>query len=226
MSMKINKFSFSNFFFCFYLIYSEGCQPKKGLSRLSRSRVQRRNTMDCAILNQMFIDEDTKRSDKRAQALLRESERDFKQSLAPPITAVSATNSNVRYSKFCHHQEETTEQQRHHISSRTTNAITTATANRNSGVPTLVESCNRYMSVSSRPVGCRASAPPSAFSFSNNLKLIDTLDTPKLLSRKQFHETFANLIKLGSIDRQDIKVSMQFMKIRFQLESNYKLLFL
>lgn len=158
---------------------------RKGMSRMARSRVQRRNTMDCAILNQMFIDEESKKSDKRAQALLREAERDMKQSMA--IT--SATNYHSRGSAMFMNAER---------------LESIAASPRNSGVPTLVESCNRYMSVSSRPVGCRSSAPPTA--FLQNLKL-DLIDSKKLKPRKEFHETFANLIKLGSTDRQDIKPS-------------------
>lgn len=49
-----------------------------GPCRMTRSRVNRRNTMDCAILNEMFIDDDSKHTDKRSKQLLRESERDMK----------------------------------------------------------------------------------------------------------------------------------------------------
>lgn len=162
---------------------------------MARSRVQRRNTMDCAILNQMFIDEESKKSDKRAQALLREAERDMKQSMV--IT--SATNYHSRGSAMFMNAER---------------LESIAASPRNSGVPTLVESCNRYMSVSSRPVGCRSSAPPTA--FLQNLKL-DLIDSKKLKPRKEFHETFANLIKLGSTDRQDIKVRRFLSRIKGNL---------
>lgn len=57
------------------------------------------------------------------------------------------------------------------------------------------------MSVSSRPVGCRMSAPPSAFA-QKEFKF-DQNDAPKLHNRLEFHETFSNLIKLGSVDKQD-----------------------
>jgi len=46
---------------------------------MARSRVNRRNTMDCALLNQMFIDDENKRlSEKRAAQIQREMERDSK----------------------------------------------------------------------------------------------------------------------------------------------------
>lgn len=49
-----------------------------GASRMVRSRANRRNTMDCAILNEIFVDDDTKHTDKRSKHLQRESERDIK----------------------------------------------------------------------------------------------------------------------------------------------------
>lgn len=53
----------------------------RGTTRMARSRVNRRNTMDCAILNEMFIDDDNnKSSDKRSRNLLRDSEREAKRS--------------------------------------------------------------------------------------------------------------------------------------------------
>lgn len=60
----------------------DGSQPNPSgvSSRTLRSRVNRRNTMDCAILNEMFVEDDTaKYGDKRSKQLLRESERDAKQ---------------------------------------------------------------------------------------------------------------------------------------------------
>lgn len=74
-----------------------------------------------------------------------------------------------------------------------------------STVPKLVESCSRFMSVKSRPVGCRVSAPPSAFtSFKEALPP----PTDILQNRKDFHETFSNLIKLGSLDKPDRTTKM------------------
>lgn len=59
------------------------------------------------------------------------------------------------------------------------------------------------MSVTSRPVGCRTSAPP--ISFGCNDEMFDR----KFQTRRDFHETFANLIKLGSTisDKQETKMS-------------------
>lgn len=66
------------------------------------------------------------------------------------------------------------------------------------------------MSVSSRPVGCRMSAPPAA-SFNLQFPTINKLNSEKkkdknepiFQNRQQFHEVFSNLIKLGSVDKQD-----------------------
>lgn len=69
--------------------------------------------------------------------------------------------------------------------------------------PKVVESCNRYMSVSSRPIGCRQSAPAQA--FVHNLQM-GFKSSPGFKLRTDFHETFAKLIRLGSVDRQDAKV--------------------
>ncbi|XP_061402148.1 mitogen-activated protein kinase kinase kinase 4-like [Musca vetustissima] len=172
--------------------------PKRGSSRMTRSRVLRRNTMDCALLNEMFVNEDsaTKRADKRAQALLRESERELKNSLALTSASVVLSNYNPRVTSF-------------HESSHNLEAMDKCTPLNNEVTlryqqPKVVESCNRYMSVSSRPTGCRASAPPQA--FAHNLCL-GFQSTPGFKLRKEFHETFANLIKLGSVDRQDAKIS-------------------
>lgn len=70
-----------------------------GASRMARSRINRRNTMDCALLNQMFIEDEAKRnSDKRAMQLLRESEREIKMNGAiggGPVSLVTATSIPV-----------------------------------------------------------------------------------------------------------------------------------
>lgn len=71
-----------------------------GPCRMTRSRVNRRNTMDCAILNEMFIDDDSKHTDKRSKQLLRESERDMKRAsvaLVGPMASglVEATNPKL-----------------------------------------------------------------------------------------------------------------------------------
>ncbi|XP_013114398.2 mitogen-activated protein kinase kinase kinase 4 isoform X1 [Stomoxys calcitrans] len=174
---------------------------KKGTPRMTRSRVLRRNTMDCALLNEMFVNEDgsgnaAKRTDKRAQALLRESERELKNSLALSSTAAVLSSYNPRVASF-------------HESSHNLEALDKCTP-LNTEVtmryqqPKVVESCNRYMSVSSRPIGCRSSAPPQAFQHNFTMGF---QSTPGFKLRKDFHETFANLIKLGSVDRQDAKLS-------------------
>jgi len=60
------------------------------------------------------------------------------------------------------------------------------------------------MSLTSRPIGSRMSAPPSAFAQNViNLTTDSTDETAILQTRKTFHDTFANLIKLGSGDKQD-----------------------
>lgn len=82
------------------------------------------------------------------------------------------------------------------------------------------------MSVTSRPIGCRSSAPAQAFSQRdigpcfmsiasgvqpNRMLGINASLSEKtmLQTRQEFHETFANLIKLGSSDKQDVKQSSE-----------------
>lgn len=64
-------------------------------------KVNRRNTLDCAILNEMFIDDDSKKCDKRSLQLLRESERDLKLSsgIIYPISGSPTPMSNISPSK-------------------------------------------------------------------------------------------------------------------------------
>lgn len=66
--------------------------------------------------------------------------------------------------------------------------------------PKLIESANRFMSVASRPVSCRISAPAQAFSAVKDFTR-PTTNIPS--SRTDFHETFSNLIKLGNCDKQE-----------------------
>ncbi|KAM7360361.1 mitogen-activated protein kinase kinase kinase 4 isoform 2-T3 [Cochliomyia hominivorax] len=172
---------------------------KKGMSRMARCRVLRRNTMDCALLNEMFVNEDSgnaKRTDKRAQALLRESERELKNSLATVTSSSALVSYNGRVNSFSEsvYNSEALDK---------CTPLSTEVQLRYQQ-PKVVESCNRYMSVSSRPIGCRSSAPPLA--FAQQLQ-IGFQATPGFKKRKDFHETFANLIKLGSVDRQDNKLS-------------------
>lgn len=174
---------------------------------MARCRVLRRNTMDCALLNEMFVNEDSsvsaKRTDKRAQALLRESERELKNSLATVASNVVLGSYNARINSFNEniYNSEALDK---------CTPLNTEVQLRYQR-PKVVESCNRYMSVSSRPIGCRSSAPP--LSFANQLQLRFQA-APGFKIRKEFHETFANLIKLGSVDRQDNKV-IYSRKIKF-----------
>lgn len=79
------------------------------------------------------------------------------------------------------------------------------------------------MSVTSRPVGCRTSAPPISFgcndeAFDRKFQTVcsfqpkcsfQTVQPNCSFQRRDFHETFANLIKLGSTvsDKQETKIS-------------------
>ncbi|CAD6994236.1 unnamed protein product [Ceratitis capitata] len=163
--------------------------PKKGATRLARSRVLRRNTMDCALLNEMFVNEENKRTSKRAQDLLRDAERELKNSMI----SATATNYSTRGSSLLDNS--------FHLESMDKCMPLNSEVGLR-GSSKVVESCNRYMCVSSRPIGYRASAPASAFALQ-----LRSERTPGLNIRKEFHETFANLIKLGSVDRQDAKLS-------------------
>ncbi|TDG44641.1 hypothetical protein AWZ03_008962 [Drosophila navojoa] len=177
---------------------SGGGTPKKGMTRMARSRVLRRNTMDCALLNEMFVNEEGKRTDKRMQSILRDSEREMKNSLASTMIVPPRGNS---FHEGAHPLESL-------------DKIMPLSSDEPAGVPLriaskVVESCNRYRCVSSRPIGCRSSAPPLAFTPQLPALRMDGKPTPGLSKRKEFHETFANLIKLGSVDRQDGKLSQE-----------------
>ncbi|XP_017085065.2 mitogen-activated protein kinase kinase kinase 4 isoform X1 [Drosophila eugracilis] len=179
---------------------SVGGTPKKGMTRMARSRVLRRNTMDCALLNEMFVNEENKRTDKRLQSLLRDSEREMKNSLA--TTAVAPPRGNSFHETA--HPLESLDQ----IMPLNSEAMAPLPLRIASKV---VESCNRYRCVSSRPIGYRSSAPPLAFAAQLPVGMLrtDGRATAGLGKRKDFHETFANLIKLGSVDRQDAKLSQE-----------------
>lgn len=58
-----------------------------------------------------------------------------------------------------------------------------------------VESCNRFMSLSSKPVSCR----PAASAHSTLASQVDNECSP---SRVDFHQTFSLLIKMGNPERQ------------------------
>ncbi|XP_067619394.1 mitogen-activated protein kinase kinase kinase 4 isoform X2 [Eurosta solidaginis] len=165
--------------------------PKKGMTRMARCRVLRRNTMDCALLNEMFVNEENKRTSKRAQDLLRDAERELKNSMISAPTGIY----HARGPSLLEYNSHNTE------SLDKCTPLNSDVCLR--GSSKVVESCNRYMCVSSRPIGYRSSAPPTAFVQ----QLQRSERTPGLNIRKEFHETFANLIKLGSVDRQDAKLS-------------------
>lgn len=150
---------------------------RPGPGRLARSRADRRNTLDCAILNEMIIEpsiDDKTRADKRSIQLQREYERD--QKMNP--------------------------QQRASLSFSTSDEVVESTETVIQTEPKCIESSNRFMSVKSRPVGCRISAPPSAFASMTFMKISTSTDTTPQ-NRREFHETFSNLIKLGSNDKQE-----------------------
>ncbi|XP_058467694.1 mitogen-activated protein kinase kinase kinase 4 [Malaya genurostris] len=158
--------------------------------RLARPRADRRNTVDCALLNQMIMETDGDekvRSDKRSTQLLRESERELKMAAAVnPVIARNSANLGPTVGSI---EERAESMPIAHVTSGVSPGV----------IPALIESCNRFMSVKSRPVGCRTSAPPSAFANFRDCSINTGSEIPQ--NRIAFHETFSNLIKLGSIDK-------------------------
>lgn len=168
-------------------------------SRMSRSRVMRRNTMDCALLNEMFVEDEIKRNDKRAITLQRGEDRDSKLLMLNVPATIPERASPVNLEE--------------RVESLPGNWRPTRICNNN----LIIESANRYMCVASRPVeqiGTRMSAPPATFmrelATSFHLPGVGGAggDLPRIQTRKEFHETFANLIKLGMSDKTDSKVGM------------------
>lgn len=160
---------------------------RSGRGRLARSRADRRNTLDCAILNQMIIEpsiDDKTRSDKRSIQLQRDFERDQKMAVAMNVHAHRVIAQRCSLNSF----DDTLEAM--------DNAQQAPSAE-----PKCIESSNRFMSVKSRPVGWRISAPPSAFVALGFPKIATSENVPQ--NRREFHETFSNLIKLGSNDKQE-----------------------
>lgn len=152
--------------------------------RLARSRLDRRNTLDCAILNQMIIEpsiDEKMRSDKRLIQQQREYERDQKNAM---VTNPHNLNRASQRASMSFDEIQS--------SNDTTNSSTE---------PKCIESSNRFMSVRSRPVGCRISAPPTAFMSLTFPKIATSESIPQ--TRSEFHETFSNLIKLGSNDKPE-----------------------
>jgi mitogen-activated protein kinase kinase kinase 4 len=156
--------------------------------RLARSRLDRRNTLDCAILNQMIIEpsiDEKMRSDKRLIQQQREYDRDQKNAMA-----TNAHNLNRASQRASMSFDEV----------RPYDLVPNDATN-NNNEPKCIESSNRFMSVRSRPVGCRTSAPPTAFMHLNFPKIATSESIPQ--TRGEFHETFSNLIKLGSNDKPE-----------------------
>lgn len=161
---------------------------KMRTGRLARSRLDRRNTLDCAILNQMIIEpsiDEKLRSDKRLIQQQREYERDQKNALA---TSSSGTRNSQRTSVSF-------DESRHYDNLPPSNEAPS------NSEPKCIESASRFMSVRSRPVGCRISAPATAFLSFTFPKIATSESIPQ--TRRAFHETFSNLIKLGSNDKQE-----------------------
>lgn len=192
-------------------------------------RVNRRNTLDCAILNEIFIDDDTKKCDKRSMQLLREAERDMKLASGiiypisgspTPMNASPNKTTNTNYTKNVINMNKAIAcDDRDSFPS-----LRTVVSNNLSVVPKVIETGNRFMSVTSRPIGCRSSAPAQAFpqkesgqcftvaSVIQPNRLVNNASLSEksmLQTRQEFHETFANLIKLGSSDKQDAKLSSE-----------------
>lgn len=198
----------------------------RGVTRMARCRANRRNTMDCAILNEIFIDDDTKKSDKRSMQLLRTDERDQKLAMGGPTNYVAnaaiipedvpTTNNNIinnnssnNNAKGLNKQTTVTFDDRckggHPIYRTRSNAMATK----------VIESCNRYMSVTSRPIGCRSSAPASAF-LVKDCAGID--ENSQIKSRQLFHDNFSNMVKSGSSEKQDGKVNTTDLFIDIKCE--------
>ena len=161
-------------------------------SRMSRSRVLRRNTMDCALLNEMFVEDEIKRIDKRAITIQRGEDRDSKLLMLNLPPTIPERSSPVN------------------LEERVESLPGNWRPSRTSNIPLIIESANRYMCVASRPVeqiGTRMSAPPATFMREMTANLQMPGDSSRNQSRKEFHETFANLIKLGTTDKADSKVA-------------------
>lgn len=156
--------------------------------RLARSRADRRNTLDCAILNQMIIEpsiDEKARNDKRLLQQQREYEREQKLQITSNIHCRVSQRASLNADEYVGQNEQTQP----------------VTINPSEGK--CIESANRFMSVRSRPAGSRISLPASAFQnvICPKMTSITTTDGPQ--TRRDFHETFSNLIKLGSNDKQE-----------------------
>uniref|UniRef100_A0A182Y782 Mitogen-activated protein kinase kinase kinase 4 n=1 Tax=Anopheles stephensi TaxID=30069 RepID=A0A182Y782_ANOST len=201
----------------------EGTVKMRTGGRLARPRTDRRNTVDCALLNQMIMEpansEEKVRSDKRSTQLLRESERDIKMAAAVTV-APAAMRSSANYGSQLPGTAAAAVPVLEERAESLPLTLPGSLAGRvgvgngaGSPVPaaTLIESCNRFMSVTSRPVGCRISAPPVAYRDTFFTSQMGGLEGPGTRpgtdsvipqNRINFHATFSDLIKLGSADRE------------------------
>jgi mitogen-activated protein kinase kinase kinase 4 len=151
-------------------------RSNRQLGNNRRSRADRRNTMDCAILNQMIIEpsiggDERARNDKRSIQLQREFERDQKMAIAHR-TVPQRSSLNIN-----------------NVELEATVMLQNASSN---AEPKCIET-SRFMSVKSRPIACRISAPSTSL-IALTFPKVSTLETPQ--TRQEFHETFSNLIKL------------------------------
>lgn len=162
---------------------------QKNTTQQTYCKYSRRNTMDCALLNEMFVNEDSSNSYRRLQKYDRRLTRYSISQLRNSIAMSTTSAILCDYKQFGSEDNKKFEELCETVSDNYTSM--------HCRKPKVVESNNRYMSVSSRPIGCRASAPPQAFHCNSQTDL---------QTRREFHETFANLIKLGNVDRQDIRV--------------------
>ncbi|XP_063702661.1 mitogen-activated protein kinase kinase kinase 4 isoform X2 [Culicoides brevitarsis] len=144
---------------------------------------------------------DSKRIDKKTIQLARNEERDSKLLTSSMISSYLVPNILNKWNSAA--SEERAESlpitKKAHI------------------VPKLIESCNRFMSVRSRPIGCRTSAPATSFTNVNiklpSLAITSNEKKPKTSEdlwnkRNIFYDKFSNLIKLGSIDKSS-KISQE-----------------
>uniref|UniRef100_A0A182N4P5 Mitogen-activated protein kinase kinase kinase 4 n=1 Tax=Anopheles dirus TaxID=7168 RepID=A0A182N4P5_9DIPT len=193
----------------------EGTVKMRTGGRLARPRTDRRNTVDCALLNQMIMEptnsEEKVRTDKRSTQLLRDSERDMK--MAAAVTAGLPLRSSANYGSGVGAAVPVLEERAESLPLPMGGSLgvvggAAGVAAASAAPPTLIESCNRFMSVTSRPVGCRISAPPAAYRdiifHSGAFEGVGPRATETTIpqNRINFHATFSDLIKLGSVDKE------------------------
>lgn len=132
--------------------------------------------------------DDKARSDKRSIQLQRDFDREQKMAIAVNVHAHRVVAQRCSLN----------------INNTEVAAAEAGDVSVSSDEPKCIESSSPFMSVKSRPVGCRISAPANAFlalSAFNYQKTASLESAPQ--TRREFHETFSNLIKLGSNDKQE-----------------------